>query len=117
MPLPIAEPPAPTVRELLDLSRAAHQRYREALPQRRQDGTVLPGDSTLARAALLDARRLRQQAEQDDPAFADAAWSDSVSMEPDTKNANVAVKPSPSATSAPADHVDLLAFYEAQLGK
>jgi hypothetical protein len=58
-----------TVAELLSLSRSAHDRYRACLPR-----VNVPGDGRLAHDALQDAYRLRQQAEQADPARSDPAW-------------------------------------------
>jgi hypothetical protein len=62
-----------TVAELLSLSRSAHARYQAHLPHVEQ-GRHVPGDATLARDALRDAKRLREQADHADPAHRDPAW-------------------------------------------
>jgi hypothetical protein len=65
--------PVATVRDLLALSRAAHQRYRSCLPTLTQ-GRYTNGDMRLAKEALKDAKRLREAAHALDPAHADEAW-------------------------------------------
>lgn len=77
-----ARPPAvaaPTVAALLQASRDAHQRYREAVPRRVAHGEstlAVPGDSVLAGAALVQACRWRAEAHVTDPQQTDPAWRD-----------------------------------------
>ncbi len=80
-----------TVAELLEQSRAAHNRYREALPQR-IDGRIVGGDRPAQIAALTEARDTRAEAATLDPSFSDPAWSE-------------------------ANHADLMAFYADQLSR
>lgn len=69
-----------SIAELLDQSRAAHQRYREASAAMVPDGAGgvvrRTGSPSLARTALHDAAVLRQRAEAADPTHADPAWAD-----------------------------------------
>lgn len=88
-----------SVAELLDQSRAAHQRYRDNLPRRVPAGSqtvAVPGDAVVAGAALIDACRLRVEAHALDPHQTDPAWKD----EPVTH-----------------DHDALLTFYGEQLSR
>jgi hypothetical protein len=86
-----------TVAELLQASRDAHQRYREAVPHRVTSGAstvIVAGDAEVAGQALHEACRLRTEAHVLDPQRIDPAWQD----EPSTH-----------------DHDTLLDFYATQL--
>ena len=66
-----------TIADRLAAARAAHQRYRAALPHRAEGdptGPILPGDPAAARQALQDAYDARAQAIADDPEQHDPAW-------------------------------------------
>lgn len=68
-----------TVAELLEGSRQAHQRYREAVPHRIKAGestVVVNGDVELAGQFLVEACRLRAEAHVLDPQRLDPAWKD-----------------------------------------
>jgi hypothetical protein len=80
-----------TVSDLLQQSREAHQRYRDALPNR---GSV--GDPGIARASLMQALDYREQADVADPTHTEPAWA---------------------AEASTHDHVALLLFYRQQLSR
>lgn len=82
---------AMTVSDLLQQSRDAHQRYREALPTR---GYM--GDPVSARASLVQALDYREQAVSADPELTEPAWA---------------------AEASTHDHTALLAFYREQLSR
>lgn len=90
----------PTIASLLEQSRAAHQRYRDACDAMVPDGAggvrARGGSPSQARLALHEAAVLRQQADQADPTHADPAWADEPSQ---------------------FQHHELDAFYAAELAK
>lgn len=63
-----------SVAELLAASRAAHQRYRDALDQRTSTGSVIPGDPAAQGLSLTEAQRTRLEAHALDPEQTDPAW-------------------------------------------
>ena len=73
----------PTITQLLQQSRAAHDAYRQALP--RVDPItkhVLPGDTVAADLALLQALALRVRAEELDVSGEARIWRDDASTHP-----------------------------------
>jgi hypothetical protein len=87
-----------TIADRLAAARAAHQRYRDALPQRRPgDGSIVPGDPAAARQALQDALDARTAAIADDPEQNDPAWQ--------------------AEAASVYDNAALLTFYREQLGR
>jgi hypothetical protein len=86
------------VATLLAQAREAHQRYRDALPQRRAaDGAITPGDPVAARAALQTALDMRTAAIAEDPEQNDPAWQ--------------------AEAASVYDHGALLTFYREQLAR
>jgi hypothetical protein len=86
------------VADLLARAQAAHQRYRDALPQRRAgDGAITPGHPAAARQALQDALDARTAAIAADPVQNDPAWQ--------------------AEAASVYDHGALLTFYREQLGR
>ena len=89
-----------TVADLLAQARAAHARYRAALPHRAEGdptGPILPGDSAAARTALQDALAARTAAIAQDTEQNDPAWQ--------------------AEAASVYDHHALVAFYRAQLAR
>lgn len=90
---------APFVANLLQQSRLAHQRYRDNRPKAMPSGVgvvTMPGDPDKARAALLEAQRLRVEAHTADPKHEAPAWFVSERTHP---------------------HAELTAFYVSELAK
>lgn len=79
-----------TVSEWLEKSKAAHARYRDALPQR-VNGHVVPGDREAQILAIIEAQQTRLAALSLDPEQADPSWD--------------------------AEHAALLTFYAEQLSR
>lgn len=67
-----------SIADLLQQSRDAHQRYRDAVPRRVPDGNTtvaVAGDPTAANLELTEANRLRLLAQAEDPQHRDPAWA------------------------------------------
>ncbi len=82
------------VAELLAASRAAHDQYKANLPRMTPTGVggVAPsaGNPVDAKRYLTEAKRLRQEAQDADPSYADPAWA-----------------------AEPVPHAEIMAFYQA----
>ena len=87
-----------TISELLTAANKEHDLYRASVPHRRAQGGVLTqvvGSLADAQAHMVEARRLRLEADAQDPQHTDQAWQ----------------------SERPSLHAGLLAFYAEQLDR